>query len=371
MRATQVRIHQDNFLHNIHQIRLTLENTTRICVPVKADAYGHGAEHIAKMAVKAGVSYLAVATVQEGLELRNAGIITPILLLSPPNTEDAELILALNLEPFITNTKILSVLVAAAKKTRSTGAVHIKIDTGMSRIGCAPEEAVNIARAVHETQTLRLAGTATHLAVSDSPDSSDINFTNEQLDRFESSLSDIRNAGMDPGIVHAANSGAVLLHPRSQYTMIRPGILVYGYAPDPRLAGMIQVRPVMEFTTRIIETHTVSPGSPVSYGRSWASKKETVIGVIPAGYADGLPRRLSPGLTVWINEKAYPVVGRICMDLCMIDLGPKSSISVGTEVSVFGPEPNPVSAATLANLLETIPYEITCGIGKRVPRNLV
>ncbi|HHU37382.1 MAG TPA: alanine racemase [Treponema sp.] len=370
MRATQVLIHRKNFLQNVNLIRQKTAKDTLICVPVKADAYGHGAEHIAQIAAEAGVSYLAVATVQEGAELRNAGINMPILLLSPPNPEDADLILMLHLEPFVTCTEIIAVLAAAAKRTNLPGAVHIKIDTGMSRIGCTPEQAVHIAQAVCKSGTLRLAGTATHLAVSDSPDQKDKDFTNKQLDRFDEALSDIRSAGIDPGIVHAANSGAVILHPRAEYSMIRPGILVYGYAPDPRLSGMIPVLPVMELKTRIIETHTVLPGVPVSYGRSWTAKTETVIGVIPAGYADGLPRRLSPGLTVWIKGTSYPVVGRICMDLCMINLGAKSSIPAGTEVSVFGPAPNPVSAAKLADLLETIPYEITCGIGKRVPRNL-
>lgn len=370
MRATQALIHRKNFLHNISHIRKKIAKKTLICVPVKADAYGHGAEHIAKTAEKTGVSYLAVATVQEGVELREVGIKTPILLLSPPNIEEAELVLRHRLEPFVTSIDIIEVLAAVAKKIKMTGAVHLKIDTGMNRIGCTPENAVHIAQAVYKSETLHLAGTATHLAASDSPEQKDRVFTNKQLDLFEDAIAAIRSTGMDPGIVHAANSGAVILHPRAQYNMIRPGILVYGYAPTPPLTDMLPVLPVMELTTKIIETHTVFPETPVSYGCTWTAKTKTVIGVIPAGYADGLPRRLSPGLTVWIQGKSYPVVGRICMDLCMINLGPDSPISTGATVSIFGPKPNPVSAESLAALLETIPYEITCGIGKRVPRIL-
>lgn len=368
MRATQALIHHDNFLHNIGQIRTKISKDTLICIPVKADAYGHGAVSIANTAVRAGVTHLAVATVREGMELRDAGIDTHILLLSPTDEQDAALIVAKDLEPFVTGTAFAERLAGAAREAGKTVSVHIKIDTGMGRLGCSPENAAAVARAVTGTSSLALAGIATHLAVADSPDPEDRAYTETQLARFEEAIAAIRNCGIDPGIIHAANSGAVLLHPSAQYDMIRPGILCYGYEPDERLRGMLPLRPVMELKTGIIETHALKAGQSVSYGRSWKTDRDTVIGVIPAGYADGLPRRLSPGLTVWISGKTYPVVGRICMDLCMVDLGPNARFPVGTEVSVFGPEPNPQSAGDLATLLDTIPYEITCGIGKRVPR---
>lgn len=368
MRATQALIHHDNFLHNIRQIRTKISETTRMCIPVKADAYGHGAVSIANTAVGSGVTHLAVATVREGMELRDAGIGCHILLLSPPDAQDTALIAAKDLEPFVTGTVFAERLAEAASKAGKTVSVHIKIDTGMGRLGCAPDDAAAVAKAVAASGNLVLAGTATHLAVADSPDPDDRAYTRIQLARFDEAIASIRACGIDPGILHAANSGGVLLHPAAEYDMIRPGILCYGYAPDERLTGMLPLKPVMELKTGIIETHVLKAGDSVSYGRSWKTDRDTVIGVIPAGYADGLPRRLSPGLTVWIEGKTYPVVGRICMDLCMVDLGPDVQFPAGTEVSVFGPEPNPQSAGDLAAILETIPYEITCGIGKRVPR---
>lgn len=368
MRATQAIIHHENFLYNIRQITAKLSGKTQLCIPVKADAYGHGAVSIAKTAVEAGITHLAVATVREGLELRDAGISCHILLFSPPDAGDADIIIKHDLEPFVTGTKLAGRLATAAKNAGKTANVHIKIDTGMGRLGCSPDDAAEVARAVCEGGNLSLAGTATHLAVSDSPDEADRAYTDEQLDRFDDALSRIRELGINPGLVHAANSGGILLHPRAHYDMVRPGILCYGYVPDERLNGILPLKPVMELRTGIIEKHAMKAGETVSYGRAWKADRDTVIAVIPAGYADGLPRKLSPGLTVWINGASYPVVGRICMDLCMVDLGPGTDIPVGTEVSVFGPEPNPVSAGDLAKILETIPYEITCGIGKRVPR---
>ena len=228
-----------------------LSGKTQLCIPVKADAYGHGAVSIAKTAVEAGITHLAVATVREGLELRDAGISCHILLFSPPDAGDADIIIKHDLEPFVTGTKLAGRLATAAKNAGKTANVHIKIDTGMGRLGCSPDDAAEVARAVCEGGNLSLAGTATHLAVSDSPDEADRAYTDEQLDRFDDALSRIRELGINPGL-YAANSGGILLHPRA-LRHGTPGILCYGYVPDERLNGILPLKPVMELRTGIIE----------------------------------------------------------------------------------------------------------------------
>jgi alanine racemase len=344
----------------------------KICVPIKADAYGHGAVRIAVAAIRAGASYLAVASPQEGIELREAGIVAPILLLSLPIPEELPLIVEHGITPLVADEEFVEAVAAAAEERfASTGertAVHLKIDTGMGRIGCEPERAAALARSAAAHRALLIEGTATHLAVADSLDSDDMEFTRRQVRHFSDALESIRAAGIDPGIVHAANSGGVALHPDSWFDMVRPGILVYGYPPSRDLADRIPVQPVMELETRIVFLKRARRGQSVSYGREWKAESETTIATLPVGYADGLPRRLSHKATVLIGDSQYPIVGRICMDQCMVDLGPDSEAKRWDKAIVFGPDSRGPSAADLAEMLETIPYEITCGVNRRVPR---
>ncbi len=380
MRATRAIIHLGNLQSNIAAIRRNLSPGTRLCVPVKADAYGHGAVRVAVAAIRAGATHLAVASVQEGIDLREAGIVTPILSLSLPIPEEIPSIIEHELTPLVVDEEFIDELARVAKSMGKTVPVHLKIDTGMNRIGCSRDDAAGIARLISKHRNLELAGTATHLSVADSAAPDDIEYTRAQLARFDSALEDIRKAGMDPGIVHAANSGAIAQFPESHYDMVRPGILTYGYAPSADLADRIPVEPVMELETRVVALKKIVAGAAVSYGRTWTAPEDTWIGTLPVGYADGLARALSPGLKVRIGDGLFPVVGRICMDQCMVDLGPDPWVQRWDRVVVFGPQgtagtadgkvdasPTP-SAETLADLLGTIPYEITCGINKRVPR---
>ncbi len=368
MRATRALIHLEHLQYNLAAIREKLPAGIRICVPVKADAYGHGALRVAVAAIRSGASHLAVAAVQEGIDLREAGIVAPILSLSLPIPEEIPHIIEYELTPLVMDADFIAELGRCARAAGKTVPVHLKIDTGMTRIGCSCAEAPELARLISREKGLVLEGVATHLSVADSPEPGDRAYTTEQLDRFDSVLAAMRRAGTDPGIVHAANSGAILLHPRALYGMARPGILVYGYLPDPALEGMIEVKPVMELETQVVSIKPVEAGTAVSYGRTWTADRDTTIATLPIGYADGLPRRLSPGLTVRIGEEQFPVVGRICMDQCMVDVGPDPWVQRWDRVTIFGPRPAAASAETLASLAGTIPYEITCGINKRVPR---
>lgn len=371
MRATKAIIHLDNLKHNITQIKQTLAPDTKICLPVKADAYGHGAIRTAIAAIRAGVSYLAVASVQEGIELREAGIVAPIISLSLPILEEVASIIDYKLEPLVIDEEFINELNRAANAQNKTVAVHLKIDTGMSRIGCKPSEAVKLATQIVRAKNLRLQGVATHFAVADSDSESDRAFTKGQLERFSDAVEAIRQTGIHIPLVHAANSGAVQMMPEAQFDMVRPGLLAYGYLPIQGTATAIDVKPVMELVTQVVLIKQIRAGTCVSYGRNWTAPQDTYIATLPIGYADGLRRALSPGLKVRIGNEFFPIIGRICMDQCMVDLGAHPWVQRWDEVCIFGPNPQDNSAQTLADIAGTIPYEITCGIHKRVPRVFV
>jgi alanine racemase len=332
-------------------------------MPIKANAYGHGAVPAARAALKAGAAYLAAAAVGEGIELREAGVEAPVLLLSIPLPEELSDMAAWDLSPLIGDREYAEAAALAAKQAGKRLPVHLKIDTGMGRIGCPPEAAAELAVFIAAQPSLVLAGTATHLAVADSQAAADMAYTTEQLARFRSAVGEIRRAGIDPGILHAANSGAVMFHEDAWFDMVRPGILLYGYGAPGRTP---EVEPVMELVTRITFIKMVKAGETVSYGRTWTAPQDTRIAVLPVGYGDGLPRRLSGNWRVRIRDALYPLVGRICMDQCMVDLGPDADVRRWEPVTVFGG--GAPSAADLASRAETISYEITCGITTRVPR---
>jgi alanine racemase len=335
-------------------------------VPIKADAYGHGAIAIARASIAAGASCVAVAVVQEGVILREAGISAPIVLFSQALPDEIPEIVKNGLCPCVSDAEFAKMLDQAAVAARIRLSVHLKIDTGMGRMGCAPADAPALARQIAASSGLEYAGTATHFSVADFTAPDDIAYTKRQIACFTGALDNIRAAGIHPGIVHAANSGAVVLHPEAWFDMVRPGILLYGYNISGINAPPLQVEPVMELKTHVGVIKQVKKGEAVSYGRTWVASRDTEIAVLPIGYADGLPRLVSNNWQVIITGKTYPLVGNICMDQCMVDLGPATQVRRWDEAVVFGgPAP---SAAILAERVGTIPYEIICNINKRVPR---
>jgi alanine racemase len=365
-------IHLDKLVENINSVKKRIGHNRFICVSVKADAYGHGAPEIAKTSIKAGVNCLGIATIDEGVELRKAGITAPIMLLSQSHPEEISGIVQAGLIPFISDTRFASILNEYAKSEKIKLPVHMKIDTGMSRIGCLAEEAVSLARHIADCTALDLAGTATHFAVADSTDKQDIDFTNLQLSRFNEAVGVIRAAGIDPGILHTANSGGIILHPNSWFDMVRPGLLLYGYktANENEISDFpfepLIVQPVMELRAAVVLIKKIKKGESVSYGRTWTAPQDTNIAVLSVGYADGLPRLSSNKWQVVINGKKFPLAGRVTMDQCMADLGPQTDVRRWDEAVIFG---GPAAdAAALAETVGTIPYEITCNINKRVPR---
>ena len=376
MRATKADIYLDNLRDNIKCIKSFLKPETKLCIAVKADGYGHGAVRIAVAAIKSGASYLAVASVQEAVELRNAGIVAPVLTLSLPLKEEIPAIIVHSITPLVFDEEFIVQLNTVAESMHRKVPVHLKIDTGMGRVGCKPEEAAGIAELIDKMPGLYLEGCCSHFAVADSLVQEDLDYTAFQLKNFNTAVEAIKKKGINPGILHTASSGAIFLHPEAHFDMVRPGIAVYGYFPaaglgeylTEKLGRTVELKPLMELSTQVVAIKHFSKGESISYGRTWTAPEDCDIGVLPVGYADGLLRRFSPGLSVSINGEKYPVVGRICMDQCMIYLGSKHNVKRWDKAVIFGPGKGCPTAEDLAESAGTISYEILCGINKRVPR---
>ena len=367
MQSTRAIIYLNHLRQNIEAARKKAGPHPKICFPVKADGYGHGAVQLSDCALKAGADYLAVSSLLEGRELRLAGFKAPILVLAQALPIELKEIISLELIPIVSDDGFIEEAGKAAMEMKKTLAMHLKIDTGMGRLGCFPGEAPKLAAKIASHKWLSLGGTATHLSVSDSISPENITYTKEQLSLFKKAVSSIKEAGVDPGLLHAANSGALVFHEDSYFDMIRPGLFLYGYSPNKSSASL--VKPVMELRSPVVSIKKIKKGDSASYGNTWQAKADTFLGVISLGYADGLPWQLSNNHSVSIRGKAYPLVGRICMDQIIVDLGKDPEVQRWDEAIIFGP--NFITAADMAEKLSSLPYEITCGINKRVPREYV
>jgi alanine racemase len=365
MRPTRAVIDLAAFARNLALIRNHVADHVLLCIAVKADAYGHGIEQIARTAVDAGVEYLAVATVDEAVAVREEGLSIPLLLYSLPAPEEIPTIVSHRITPLVADEQFVSRLDAEASRHGVIVPVHMKIDTGMGRIGCRPEDAGVLAESIDSRGGVRLEGVSTHFPAADTRDRE---FTNRQIETFNAAVDDIRSRGVDPGVIHASNSGGLLDYPEAHYDMVRPGILAYGYYPSGEQDRRLPVRPVMKLVSKVVFLKRVEEGTPISYGMTYRCPSETVIATIPVGYGDGYFCVLSNRATVSIGGTRYPVVGRVCMDQLMVDLGPSPDVRLYEEVVLFGADDGAPTAEELANLADTIPYEITCAISKRVPR---
>jgi alanine racemase len=352
---------------------------SRVCAVVKADGYGHGAVPVAGAALAGGASYLGVALAEEGHELRQAGIAVPVLVLSEPPAEAMALVVEDGLTATVYTDDGLGALVDAATARPRPGPggagappvpVHLKVDTGMHRVGASPAALVGLARRVAAHPALRLEGLFTHLAVADEPDDP---FTGEQLDRFERVVAALAAEGIRPRMLHAANSAGALCHPRSRYQMVRPGMAVYGQAPAAALLGgpvVAPLRPALALKARVSFAKEVEAGESLSYGLHYRLSQRSVVGTVPVGYADGVPRRLfAVGGEVLIGGRRRPVVGAVTMDQLLVDCGPGSGVERGDEVVLLGRQGDAeISPWEWAERLGTIAYEVTCGLSPRLPR---
>jgi alanine racemase len=343
-----------------------------VCAVVKADGYGHGAVPAARAALDAGASWLAVALVEEGVELRDAGIDAPILVLSEPVPEAAPSVIAARLTPVVYTIPGIDALAkAAAAHAAEPVAVHLKVDTGMHRVGCRPTDAVALASLIaDERHELTLAGTCTHFAVADEPDNK---YSAEQLRAFEAVLAELRAHDIEPGVVHACNTAAAITLPAARFDLVRAGIGVYGIAPAPTLDGALALKPALSVKARVTHVQSLPAGARVSYGLRYETDRDTRIATVPLGYADGVPRELSlRGGEVLIRGRRRRIAGTVTMDQLMVDVDDAASpgvVEVGDEVVLLGRQGDEeITASEWAERMGTIAYTIVCGIGPRVPR---
>ena len=367
-KRTWAEVSLDNISHNYRAIRAALPEGCRFLGVVKADAYGHGAVAVARLLESEGADYLAVSCLDEAMELRSAGITMPLLILGHTPSEYTETLIDNDI------TQTVSCLAKAQEFSARAAAlgrqlrIHIKIDTGMSRLGflCGGDsfdEGVANVIASCRLPGLLPEGIYTHFAVSDEPDADSERYTHQQFDLFCRMIDAVaRRGGVTFAIRHCANSGALARYPEMYLDMVRPGIALYGVGAD---AQRLDLRPVMSLKSSVSTIKTFDPGTDVSYGRTFRTQGRTRIGVLPIGYADGFFRGLSNRMSVVTAQGPAPQRGRICMDMSMIDLTDLPDVKVGDEVEIFGRRQR---VDDLAAILNTIPYELTCAVSKRVPR---
>ena len=366
MRPTYAEINLAAIKHNIAQLRSRLQPGTRFMAVVKANAYGHGAVPVSQTALAAGADCLAVAIPEEGAELRAAGITAPILVLGLTLPEQAPMVVKHNLTATICTEDQIKALSQAARETGRVARVVIKVDTGMHRIGLPPEELLSFIAKVHAAPNLDLRGVFTHLATADAHDKT---FAQRQIDCFTAAVKAVEAAGIRFSFISAANSAAIIDLPQGHFNTVRGGIAMYGLPPSQEMHHQLDLLPALQFKTKIVFIKQIQPGDTVSYGCTYQADAPTYIATLPVGYADGFSRRLSNTGEVLIGGRRRPIVGRVCMDQVMVNLGPVCNAAVGDEVVLLGRQGKEmITADEIAQRLGTINYEVVCAISHRVPR---
>lgn len=376
-----IEVDRDAIRTNLKTIRKHIGPDTMMLTVVKADGYGHGAVEVARVALSAGSTYIGVADINEGVELRQGGIKAPILVLSEPPTTSVEAILQHDLIPAVCTTEFALALGEAASARGVIAPFHLKVDTGMNRIGVHHLDAGDFLRTISFHEGLEHEGTFTHFATADTADSFNVKL---QLERFESTLENIRYMGMSPGITHAANSAATMRYKSTHFDMVRIGIAAYGLHPSEHTREYMRLRPAMSIYARVSYIKPVPLGEGVSYGFGYRSPGGVEIATIPIGYGDGLSRMLSNRMSVLVNGHSYKQVGAICMDLCMFEVGTRADISnlynaqrsaerppveYGNRVVLVGRSGNlEITLDDLAAQMGTINYDLACMFGRRLER---
>jgi len=378
MRPTEAVVDLGAVGRNIERL-IAHATPAQVCAVTKADGYGHGSIACSRVALDAGASSIAVALVEEGIELRRSGLRAPILLLSEPRPGEMFEVVEAGLTPTVYSPVGLAAIVAAAGSRPLTEpvSVHLNLDTGMNRVGLRPdaalddvnlgEYALEVVRAIEDKPDIRLGGVWTHLAVADEPERPE---TNQQLGRFAAALDVLRPELADDVTIHAANSAGLLAHESSHFDMVRVGIATYGIEPTSGMGEQLGLEPAMTLTSQLSMVKPVFAGESISYGLKHQFDADTMIGTVPMGYADGLRRdSYQLGAQVLVGGERRPIVGTVTMDQAMVDLGPESTAQAGDEVVLVGEQGDEsISVADIASLLNTIPYEIVCDIGRRVRR---
>jgi alanine racemase len=368
MRPTWATVDLDAIEHNVRVLRAHVAPAA-LCAVVKANAYGHGAVPVARAALAGGAEWLAVAFVDEGRELRAAGITAPMLVLSEPRPAEMVEARAAGLRVTVYSATGIAAAATAASDGGAPWPVQLKVDTGMHRVGCAPDEVVDRAAAIVAHGSLVLEGVWTHCAVADDPDDP---FTAAQLARLDDALAELEARGLVPPMVHAANSAGGIAHEDARRSMVRAGIAIYGIAPSTALEGVVDLRPALALRSEVVHVQEIATGEGVSYGRRWRAARPTRVATVPIGYADGVRRSYGvDGGTVLVRGVRCPVLGVVTMDQMLVDVD-AIDVAVGDEVVLIGEQGAArVTANDVAEVLGTIGYEVTCAISGRVPRRHV
>ncbi len=365
MRPTYAEIDLAAIRHNIGQIRAAVGPAVKLIAVVKANAYGHGAVKVSRAALEAGADCLAVAIPEEGAELRGAGLAVPIFILGLTPPEQARLVVDYHLTAAVATMDCIKALSHAARDAGRRCRVMLKTDTGMGRIGVAPVEIEEYRQYIQASPGVELVGIFTHLASADAADKA---YAEKQLAVFRAAV-DRLAAKTSLTYISAANSAATVDLPQGFFNTVRPGIIIYGLPPSHEMHGSFDLRPAMQFKTRIAYIKEVNAGTSVSYGCTFTTERPTFLATLPVGYADGYSRHLSNKATVLIGGKRCPVVGRVCMDQTVVDLGPESDAAIGDEVVLVGRQgKEEITLTELADLAGTINYELACAVSPRVPR---
>ncbi len=349
--------------HNISVIKDHIMGKARFCAVVKADAYGHGSIAVAREAVAMGADYLAVAVLSEAEKLRRAGFTTPILVLGATQIEEADSVVDFGVTQAVFSRDGATAISAAAQRRRRRAKVHLAVDTGMGRIGVRPEDAGEMAAFIAGLPNVELEGMFSHFALADATDKT---FAKEQFARFKIAMDGVKAKGIEIPICHIANSAAILDLPETHLNMARAGIILYGLAPSDEVGRDAGLQPVMSVRARLTHVKTLRAGETVSYGCTFRAPRDLRVGTLPLGYADGYTRLYAGKAKVDCRGKLLPVIGRICMDQCMVELTGAKNAAVGDTVTVMGGDLLP--ADTLASWLGTINYEVVCMFSPRIPR---
>ena len=370
-RATRAEIDLQAFRHNFQNPRSHISPQTLIMAVVKADAYGHGALPCARVAVECGADYLGAGVIEEGIECRQSGLDTPILILGSIFPDEAEDLVRHDLATIVCTLSLAQVLAKEAEKQNKTASVHIKVDTGMNRLGILPENLPKLLNQIRNLPNLKVEGISTHFS---SADDEVLSFTQAQLKKFQAALACFKQD--DRPLIHCSNTSALFKFPESHFDMVRPGLILYGALPSPSLQTVLSEKenlspfhPVMQWKSQIILVKSLAKGQPVSYSGSFTTQRDSLIATLPIGYADGLHRSLSNKMDVLIRGKRAPQIGNICMDMTLIDVTEIQGVQAEDEVVIFGKqESQAITVDEMATKGGTIPYEILCNVGKRVPR---
>lgn len=367
IRPVWAEIDRTALRHNLGEVRRLVGPAVEMMAVVKAEAYGHGAVETARVALEAGATWLGVALPEEGMALRRAGIAAPILVFGILQPEQAQVFVDEGLTPSVGALEGAVALSRMALKAGKLVDCHLKIDTGMGRVGVGHDDALKFIRTVSQLPGVRVSGLYSHFATADQKDKS---FARVQLERFTEVVAQLKQAGLLPAKIHMANSAAIIDLPASHFNLVRPGIMLYGLTPsdEMELEGKVKLRPALTLKAKVIYGKRVPPQTGISYGHCYYAARETTIATLPIGYADGWSRRLTNQAEALIGGKRYPMVGTICMDQCMLEVG-DDPVEAGAEAVLIGSDGGEaITADDIAAKLGTINYEVTCMLGSRIPR---